>query len=130
VFFHRAREDRGGEPRGHEPQEPLRLLRDAVGEDVVARAPARLPREHGRDLGHLGAQRLVEPCGGRLVHQARVGVGQFEDARHGQKVFGHVGPGGVLQHRDQLQDGVRADPGAFRHLHSGHAPYSAGSIIC
>jgi hypothetical protein len=67
---------------------------------------------------------------GGLVHQARVGVGQFEDARHGEEVLRHVGPGGVFQHRDQLQDGVRADAGAFRHLHSGHFPYSAGSIIC
>jgi hypothetical protein len=66
----------------------------------------------GATSGHLGAERLVQPRGGRFVHQARVGVGQFEDARHGQKVFRHVGPGGILQHRHQLQDGVRADLGA------------------
>jgi hypothetical protein len=114
VFCHRAREDRGREARGHQFQEPLRLFRDAVGEDVVARAPAGLPREHGRDLRHLGAQRLVEPRGGRLVHQARRRVGQFEDAGHGQKVFGHVGACRILQHRHQLQDGVRADLGAWR----------------
>jgi hypothetical protein len=83
----------------------------------------------GADLGHLGAQRLVEACGGRLVHQARVGVGQFEDARHGEEMRGHVGPGGVFDHRDQLQDGVRADAGAFRRSFRSWA-YSAGSIIC
>jgi hypothetical protein len=108
VFLDRAREDRGPKARGHQFQEkPLRRFRDAVGEDVVARAPARLPREHRRHLGHLGPERLVQAGGGGFVHQARRRIGQFEDARPREKVTRRLRPGGILQHRHQLKDRVQ-----------------------